>query len=657
MRDRLEAQLSDRYVIERELGQGGMATVWLGRDRSHDRPVAIKVLHDDLASAIGVDRFAREVRLTARLRHPGIVPVLDSGVLPAAGHAPLPWYAMPYIAGESLRARLTRQTQLPVDEAVRIARDVADALHAAHAQGIVHRDIKPENIILGDDRVYVVDFGIAKALMDTGAEHLTSTGLAIGTPTYMSPEQATAGTVDAHSDQYSLGAVLYEMLAGEPPFTGPNAQTIIARRLSEPARPIRPVRPSIPAAVEAAVLRALDRVPADRFPDTVSFAAELGRALSSSPASRPRMGRRMVQVLGAVVVVVVASVAAWTMLGRRGGAAPPPRDPALVELYQRAMRGYERRTPAGTVEAIQALTTAIGRDSSYADAWSGLAKVYAQAVVRQWVFPGMMRDSVLRLAVSAVDHALVLDSTDADVWVARATVSRYVDPTSVNPSIRASRKALALDPANPPAWHSLAISLGEQGDMSAAIEGEREAVRRNPAYTLGLAFLALGHFWQGRFDSAAVWADSAVAIDPTYVLGQTTAGQIELERGNFARAEAEFETARRLSTDVEMVNALALRAEAEARAGRLAEARRSLREADSLASVYSPPSLHTAVYVGQAYSWVGDAGRAVDWIGRYPQRHDLHYQLHLRCDPAFAPIAKDPRFRSLAIATPTPGAC
>jgi tetratricopeptide (TPR) repeat protein len=656
MRDRLEAQLSERYVIERELGQGGMATVWLGRDRSHDRPVAIKVLHADLASAIGVDRFAREVRLTARLRHPGIVPVLDSGVLPAVGHASLPWYAMPYIAGESLRARLARQTQLPVDEAVRIARDVADALHAAHAQGIVHRDIKPENIILGDDRVYVVDFGIAKALLDTGAEHLTSTGLALGTPAYMSPEQATAGIVDAHSDQYSLAAVLYEMLAGEPPFTGPNAQAIIARRLSEPARPIRSVRPSIPAAVEAAVLRALDRVPADRFPDTMSFAAELGRALSSSPASRPRTVRRLVRVLGAVTVVA-ASVAAWTMVGRRGGAVSPVRDPALVELYQRAMRGYERRTPAGTVEAIQALMTAISRDSSYADAWSGLAKVYAQAVVRQWVFPGMMRDSVLRLAVSAVDHALVLDTTDADVWVARATVSRYVDPTNVNPSIRASRKALALDSANAPAWHSLAVSLGEQGDMLAAIEGEREAVRRNPTYTLSLAFLALGQFWRGRFDSAAVWADSSVVLDPTYVLGQTTVGQIELERGNFARAEAAFETSRRLSTDVEMVNALALRAEAEARAGRLAEARLTLHEADSLGAMHTPAPLHTAVYVGQAYSWVGDVGRAVDWLARYPQRRDLHYQLHLRCDPAFAPIARDPRFRSLAIATPTPGAC
>jgi tetratricopeptide (TPR) repeat protein len=657
MRDRLEAQLSDRYVIERELGHGGMASVWLAQDRTHGRPVAIKVLHEELAGAIGIDRFVREVRLTSRLQHPGIVPVLDSGILPAAGEGALPWYAMAYIPGESLRARLTREMQLPIDEAVRIAREVADALRAAHERGIVHRDIKPENIILGDDRVYVVDFGIAKALIDTGDERLTSTGLALGTPAYMSPEQAVAGAVDAHTDQYSLAAVLYEMLAGEPPFTGPNAQVIIARRLSEPARPIRPVRPSIPEAVEAAVLKALDRVPADRFPDVTTFAAELGRAAVSSPSRRPRRVRRVVGAVGAVTFVAVASVAAWTMLGRRGGAAPPPRDPALVELYQRGMRGYDRRTSAGSVEAIEALTEAIRRDSSYADAWSGLAKTYAQVIVRQAVFPGVMRDSVLRLAVSAVNRALALDSTDADVWVARATVTRYLDPTDVRLSVRASHRAIALDSSNGPAWHSLAISFAEQGNMQSAIDAWREVVRRNPTYALGLAFLALGHYWQGRIDSAAVWADSAIGLDPTYVLGQTTAGQIEVERGNFARAEAAFETARRLSTDVEMVNALALRAEAEARAGRMAEARRTLLEADSLASMYSPASLHTAVYVGQAYAWVGDAARAVDWIGRYPQRRDLHYQLHLRCDPAFAPIAKDRRFRSLVMASPAPGAC
>ncbi|HRZ08958.1 MAG TPA: serine/threonine-protein kinase, partial [Gemmatimonadales bacterium] len=214
------ATISGRYTLERELGRGGMAVVWLARDLRHGRPVAIKILHPELAGAIGVDRFIREVRLAAGLQHPNIVPILDSGVLELEGGTPLPWYAMAYLEGESLRTRLSRERQLPVDEAVHITLAVADALEAAHRQGIVHRDIKPDNIFLSDGQVYVIDFGIAKALVETGGERLTSTGLAIGTPAYMSPEQASAGRVDARSDQYSLATVLYEMLTGEPPFSG-----------------------------------------------------------------------------------------------------------------------------------------------------------------------------------------------------------------------------------------------------------------------------------------------------------------------------------------------------------------------------------------------------------------------------------------------------
>ena len=266
-----------------------MAVVWLARDLRHDRPVAIKILHQELAGAIGVDRFVREVRVAARLQHPNIVPILDSGVLSTRGGSSLPWYAMAYLEGGSLRARLSREQQLPIDEALRITAAVADALHAAHRQGIVHRDIKPDNVFLSGGQVYVIDFGIAKALIETGGEQLTSTGLAIGTPAYMSPEQATAGRVDARSDQYSLATVLYEMLTGEPPFSGPTAQAIMARRLAEPARPLRTVRPTVPPAVEGAVLRALERVPADRYPDVTGFVAALQGGRSSS--GRARRGR------------------------------------------------------------------------------------------------------------------------------------------------------------------------------------------------------------------------------------------------------------------------------------------------------------------------------------------------------------------------------
>ena len=216
MLDRLSPALADRYTVVRELGRGGMASVWLARDLRHDRMVAIKVLHPELAGAIGVDRFLREIRVTAKLQHPNIVPLLDSGVFPGADGVSLPWYAMAYVPGESLRVRLGREAHLPVDEALCIAEDAAAALEAAHREGIVHRDIKPENLLLSGGRAYVADFGIAKAVIETGGERLTSTGLAIGTPVYMSPEQASAQAVDARSDQYGLACVLYEMLVGEP---------------------------------------------------------------------------------------------------------------------------------------------------------------------------------------------------------------------------------------------------------------------------------------------------------------------------------------------------------------------------------------------------------------------------------------------------------
>jgi len=239
MLERLNATLVGRYTVERELGRGGMASVWLARDLRHERPVAIKVLRAELAGAIGVDRFLREIRLTAALQHPHIVPVLDSGVLENAEGNQLPWYAMPYVPGESLRERLRRESYLPVHEAIAIAEGVAGALASAHRLGVVHRDIKPENLLLAGGEVYVADFGIAKALLDTGGERLTSTGLALGTPAYMSPEQAMGQPVDGRTDQYSLAGVLYEMLAGEPPFTGPTAQAVVARRLAEPVRPLR----------------------------------------------------------------------------------------------------------------------------------------------------------------------------------------------------------------------------------------------------------------------------------------------------------------------------------------------------------------------------------------------------------------------------------
>ncbi len=310
--ERLRDALTERYTIERELGQGGMATVYLAHDLRHDRDVAIKVLHPDLGAALGSDRFLSEIRTTARLQHPHILPLLDSGE--AGG---LLYYVMPLVTGETLRTRLERERQLPVDDAVRIAREVADALGYAHGHSVVHRDIKPENILLQGGHALVADFGIALAVQSAGGQRMTQTGLSLGTPQYMSPEQAMGErTVDARSDIYALGAVAYEMLVGEPPFTGPSVQAIVARLVTEEPRPIAIQRKAVPEYVESAVLRALEKLPADRFATAGDLAAALGgdgsaarRPSSGIAHMAPRAGRA--RFAWPVVALVLAAAALW----------------------------------------------------------------------------------------------------------------------------------------------------------------------------------------------------------------------------------------------------------------------------------------------------------------------------------------------------------
>ena len=278
----LRAGLADRYRLERELGRGGMARVYLAHDLKHDRPVALKVLDPELSATLGSERFLREVRTAARLQHPNILTVFDSGAAgQPGGGAELPgaellWYSMPYVEGESLRDRLRREIQLPVDQAAAIAREVAEALDYAHGRDVLHRDIKPENILLSRGHALVADFGIARALRGDepgrAGERLTQAGLTLGTPAYMSPEQASgADRLDARSDVYSLGCVLFEMLAGEPPFTGPTAQAVIAKRFTEAVPSTRRGGRAVPQELDRIVLRALAPVPADRFPPAALF--------------------------------------------------------------------------------------------------------------------------------------------------------------------------------------------------------------------------------------------------------------------------------------------------------------------------------------------------------------------------------------------------
>jgi serine/threonine-protein kinase len=281
LRAQLQEDLSASYVLERELGRGGMATVFLAQDLKHDRPVALKVLHPELAASLGPERFLREIKLAARLQHPHVLTVLDSGT--AGGRL---WFTMPFVEGESLRDRLRRERQLPVEDALRIAREATQALQYAHDHGVIHRDIKPENLLLTrDGNTLVADFGIARAQGNSGDEKLTETGLVVGTPAYMSPEQAAGDRgLDARSDIYSLAAVLYEMLAGEPPFTGATMQAMLVKRLTEPAPSARAVRPNLPEAADQAIRRGLAPVAADRFGTMAQFGQALQAAGDSMAA-------------------------------------------------------------------------------------------------------------------------------------------------------------------------------------------------------------------------------------------------------------------------------------------------------------------------------------------------------------------------------------
>ncbi|HYN83486.1 MAG TPA: protein kinase [Gemmatimonadaceae bacterium] len=324
-------QIAEHYVVERELGRGGMATVYLCTDNRNGTRVAMKVLRQELGSRVVIDRFLREIAFSSDMVHPRIPKVLDSGMM-----GDLPFYVMTYIEGESLRARLTREKQLSIRAAIKITCEIIDATKYAHGLGIIHRDIKPENIIIGADGVYVLDFGIARAIVESGMDRLTSTGIGVGTPAYMSPEQALGDrNLDARSDIYSIGCVLYEMIAGIPPFVGPTAQVIISRRFAASAPPLREVRDGVPESIESAVARALARAPADRFDSAAEMADSLHAppappALHApQPARKISQRRRLLRLAVAAVIPLVLILAAWQAWMRIGPGTSPPAGPAL----------------------------------------------------------------------------------------------------------------------------------------------------------------------------------------------------------------------------------------------------------------------------------------------------------------------------------------
>ncbi len=351
----LTVALADRYRIERELGAGGMATVYLAEDLKHGRRVAIKVLRPELAAVIGAERFVREIRTIAALQHPHILGLIDSGEVEGTA-----WYAMPFVEGESLRDRLTREKQLPIADAVRLAGEVASALDYAHRHGVIHRDIKPENILLHDGSALVADFGIALAVSSASGTRMTETGMSLGTPHYMSPEQAMGEReITARSDVYALGCVTYEMLVGEPPFTGPTAQAIVARMMTEAPRSLAAQRSTVPPAVEDAVMTALAKLPADRFASAAEFAAALrsdtGPRRTTAMPAPARRSARPARIAAAAAILTLVGLAAWGWLRPAQSVLPATRR-VDVALPDSAPIEFVGEAPIGVGQTALALS-------------------------------------------------------------------------------------------------------------------------------------------------------------------------------------------------------------------------------------------------------------------------------------------------------------
>ena len=577
----LIAALKDRYRIERELGRGGMATVYLAQDLRHDRLVALKVLDPEIALSFGSERFLQEIRLTARLDHPHIMALLDSG---EAGE--LLYYVMPYVDGESLRDRLHREKQLSLEDTLRIGHQVASALDYAHLHGIVHRDIKPENILLVGDHARVADFGIARATTVSGTESLTQAGVAIGTPSYMSPEQATGErAVDGHTDIYSMGCLVYEMLVGEPPFTGATLAAIIARKLLEPVPGIRRVRPTVPPGIEAAVTKALSVVPADRFSlaqhfvQALSNATDSGASASSAAKIPDRQARtRRILVAGGILLTIGIVSGVWGSRARQSGAssitslAVLPLDNLTGDSTQSYFVDGMHEALTAELAQISALKV-ISRTSVMQ--YRGASKT-APEIARELGVTGLIEGSVARDGDQVrITVRLIHAPSDRHLWVRqfdrelRGILELYTEvartiageiKTSVTPQEQV--RLAAARPVNPRAfeWYLRGQDQRNQrtlGRAREAVESYRRALEHDSAYALAQAALGDTYLWlaeQGGVAQKDGCAMAAAAIKRAKQLDDALAEshvamamwQLNCE-WNWRAAETEFRRALDLS--------------------------------------------------------------------------------------------------------------
>jgi len=604
--ERLQAALADRYAVEREIGRGGMAVVFLAEDLKHRRQVAIKVLHPELAAAVGPDRFLTEIEAVAGLTHPHVLPLHDSDE--ADG---LLFYIMPYVEGESLRQKLDREKQLPVEEAVRIAQDVADALDHAHRHGLIHRDIKPGNILLEEGHAVVTDFGVARAISGADTEKVTATGMALGTPAYMSPEQATGEEVDERSDLYSLGCVLYEMLSGEPPLVGPTPQSTAAKRLTERPTPLPVLRDTVPPELAQVVEKQLSRTPADRYATAREFAGAVGSASSGvvvASVSR-RAGRRLWVGLGAVVVLGAAAVASWIALRPTGSASTlDPHAIAVLPFADMSPDGDQEYFGEGISEELTNLLATIphlrvssrNSASSLKDQGLPISEISGRLNVA-YVLDGSVRmagkdlrvsaqlidarsdtqiwsdtwdremedifaiqdeiaaEVVAQLEVTLLGAAPTVRETDPEAYtlfLQARQLSRQFAPESLEQSIALYQRALAIDNDYAAAWSGLAdVYSGQAGNygqipFDEGLELARQAADRALAIDPenALAYAVLGDIARDRDNdlaAAARYVERAMELDPTNVdiIGRAAFLALSLSRLDEAIALNEYAVA------------------------------------------------------------------------------------------------------------------
>ena len=515
--DRLKAAVADRYAVERELGAGGMANVYLAEDLRHHRKVALKVLRPEIARVLG-DRFQREIETTAQLTHPHILPLLDSG--DADGTL---FYVMPYVEGESLRERLTREHQLQLDDAIQITREVADALSYAHRHGVLHRDIKPENILLESDHAVVADFGIARAIDQAGGERLTETGVTLGTPAYMSPEQAMGNRdLDGRSDVYSLGCMLYEMLSAETPYTGPTPMAIMARKLADPLPRISVVRDTVPPGVEAVLAKALARVPTDRYATASEFAAALTHPEpvppTPAPAGRQWWHRRALRIAAAAVVLVAVTALALARWLRPGSAGPhnPRTAIAVLPLENLSAEGAQAYFAPGLQDELLtqlskvAALTVISRTSvmGYQGTTKSLRQIASELGVGS-VVEGSVQVVANRLRVNV---QLIDAATDRHLW------AEQYDRTLDDAFAVQSEVAQAIVGAV-----GARLTEAEASAIAAAPSTNAEAYR---LYLQGREYYLRPGYLRQNFENAQRLYERALALDPGFALAHAALSEV-----------------------------------------------------------------------------------------------------------------------------------